>query len=387
MRRLDRRALVGGLSFALASGWNVGNLGGVVHLLAGAYGVSLATIGLFTTALFIAQAALQVPSGHLVDGLGAWRVGLLGIAALALGNAGALAAPDPALAIGSRLLIGAGSAICFVAGSDYTRSSGGSPFVQGLYGGIGSASGGIALALVPQLAHALGWRAPYVTGLAVALLVSAAVLAAPSDTPTRSHSTGPARASLMTDTWLLRLTLFQGCSFGLSIVAANWAATLLERRGGYETGAAAAIGSLAFLATIVARPLGGWITRMHPGRSRAIAASSCLLGALGTIGLVAARPAPLAVLSGLCVGLAAGIPFAYVITAAAVARPEAPGAAIGMATVGIAIANVIGTPLVGLGFSGGRSGWIGFAAIAVLWAGVFTVLPASEATARQQALT
>ena len=43
----------GGCAAGLASGWNVANTGAVAQQLATAYGVGLATVGLFTTALFV----------------------------------------------------------------------------------------------------------------------------------------------------------------------------------------------------------------------------------------------------------------------------------------------------------------------------------------------
>ena len=44
-----------------------------------------------------------------------------------------------------------GAAGGFIAGSDYIRSVGGSPFQQGIYGGGSVAAPGLALALVPAL--------------------------------------------------------------------------------------------------------------------------------------------------------------------------------------------------------------------------------------------
>ena len=81
-----------------------------------------------------------------------------------------------------------------------------------------------------------------------------------------------------------------------------------------------------------------------------------------------ALPVPLAVLvaaAGL-VGLAAGLPFAMVFTGSALARPDAPGAAIGFVNAFASLTIVAGTPLVGLTFSLPGDGRIGFVVIAVL---------------------
>src|SRR4051794_29990050 len=120
------RALAGGFALALSPGWNLANTGAVADELASAYGVSLAVVGLFTTGLFVTHAACQIPAGRLCDRFGARRVGASGLAVTALASAGALAWREPAFAIGLRALAGVGTALSFVAGSDYVRSTVGS---------------------------------------------------------------------------------------------------------------------------------------------------------------------------------------------------------------------------------------------------------------------
>ena len=65
--------------------------------------------------------------------------------------------------------MGLGTGAGFVAGIDLVRSGKGGPFWQGAYGGATMAAGGLALMVVPQLVGSLGWRAPYWTGLVLAL--------------------------------------------------------------------------------------------------------------------------------------------------------------------------------------------------------------------------
>ena len=66
-----RRAVIGGCALGFATGWNIANTGSVAGQLAGAYGVGLAAIGLFTTALFITHAGMQIPAGRAADRFGA----------------------------------------------------------------------------------------------------------------------------------------------------------------------------------------------------------------------------------------------------------------------------------------------------------------------------
>ena len=67
----------------------------------------------------------------------------------------------PGLGIAARAIVGIGTGLAFVSGSALVRESGGSPLAQGVFGGISLAPAGVALAVVPQLEHVLGWRAPY----------------------------------------------------------------------------------------------------------------------------------------------------------------------------------------------------------------------------------
>jgi len=57
--------------------------------------VSLAVVGLFTTALFLTHFLGQVPAGRLIDRHGARRVGLGALAIVAVANALALTGSAP----------------------------------------------------------------------------------------------------------------------------------------------------------------------------------------------------------------------------------------------------------------------------------------------------
>jgi Major Facilitator Superfamily len=173
-----RRGVVAGCALGATSGWNFGNIGGIASELADAYGVGLATVGLLTTAMVVTHLAIQIPGGRASDRLGPARTGAAALVVLSAGNALALAGPEPALGIAARAIIGVGTGLAFISGSALVRESGGSPFAQGVFGGVSLAPGGLALAIVPQLEEAMGWRAPYWSALALSLAVLAAVVAA-----------------------------------------------------------------------------------------------------------------------------------------------------------------------------------------------------------------
>jgi MFS family permease len=375
-----KRALVGGCALGLATGWNISNTGAIATQLSHRYGVGLATVGLFTTALFTTHLAAQIPGGRASDRFGARRAGLVALVVIAIFSAGSMAAPVAWLAILTRALTGFGTGVSFIAGSAYVRAMGGSPAAQGLFGGVGLAGGGFALAVVPQVEGWLGWRAPYATALAVALLGIVLLGAAPRDKPrVRPERQEGLRAGVLLDARLYRLAVLYAASLGLSVTVGNWVVTLLDRHGGLGKGAAGAVGSLTLALGIVTRPLGGWILREHPERARLAVGASLAGGAAGTILLAVAHPPELAAFGAALVGVAAGIPFAPAFTGAAVMRPDSPAAAVGLVNGAASAVILVGTPLLGLSFGLPGDGRAGFGVVAALWVAALLALP----TARQ----
>jgi MFS family permease len=381
-----RRALIGGCALAVATGWNISNTGAIATQLSHRYGIGLATVGLFTTALFTTHLLAQIPGGRASDRFGARRAGLLALVVIAVFAGASMAAPDAWLAIVTRALAGFGTGVSFVAGSAYVRAVGGSPAAQGLFGGAGLAGGGVALALVPQVERFLGWRAPYATAVAVALLGLILLAAAPAE-PRRQPATPTRSTGVLLDRQLYRLALLYSASLGLSVTAGNWVVTLLDRHGGLSKGSAGAIGSLTLVLGIVTRPLGGWILREHPQRARLAVGASLAGGAAGTLLLAVAQPPVVAALGAALVGIAAGIPFSPSFTGAALLRPDAPAAAVGLVNGAAAGVILAGTPLLGLSFGLPGDGRAGFCVVAALWLATLLVLPSARelgATATQR---
>ena len=278
----------------------------------------------------------------------------------------------------ARAIVGVGTGLAFISGSALVRESGGGPLGQGVFGGLSLAPGGLALAAVPQLEEALGWRAPYWTSIGLALLALAAVFVL---APAAAQPARPAGASsgVLRDRGLHRLAIMYAASYGLGVVLANWVVELLQRHGDMSDGAAAAVGALTLLLVVVSRPLGGWILLGRPRRTRAVVSASLVAGPAGTLALLAADPAWLAVLGAVLVGLAAGIPFSPAFTGAAATRPDTPAAAVGFVNAAANLVVLVGTPLIGLGFSLPGDGRLGFAVLALLWGAALAALPSQVA--------
>lgn len=355
------------------------NVGAMPDPLAAAYGVSLATIGLFTTALLVVHTGSQLPGGSLVDRFGARRIGLLGLAVGALGNALIAVTPDPGIAVGLRAFTGISTGIGFVAGIDSIRAAGGSSLAQGLFGGVAMGGGALALVVVPQLEPWLDWRAPFLFAVAVCLAAAVMVMAGPSDSRAsqRPVANRGRALRLALDRRLARIVVLHTATFGSGLLVGTWVVALLVRHG-YGPGVAGAIGSLTLALTMVSRPLGGWLLHRRPGITRRALAASLVVGSLGCAGLAAGGPVPATVLAAVAVGLGAGLAFAPVVMASVRIRPDAPGAAVGAVNMWGNLIVLAATPLLGLTFSLAGEGRLGFLVLAALWAAALFALPSAR---------
>jgi MFS family permease len=362
-------AVVAGLVVGCFLTWNVSNVGAAADPLADAYGVSLAVVGLLTTALFVTHLLAQLPAGIWSDRVGPHRVAIAACAFGAAGNALLLIDDEIALGILGRLVVGVGSGAGFVAGLDLVRAGGGGPVLHGVYGGATMAGGGLALVIVPPLTDATGWRATYVAALVLALAA-----AVPTALVHELARAGRSRRGVLGDRRLLPLGVLQAATFGLAVVAGNWIVPLLERQDA-SAAVAGALGGLILLAGIVTRPLGGGLThRATSGRRRLVAASLAAV-ATGSGLLAVGGPTWLSGLGALCLGLAAGLPFATIFDAAQRLRPDAPGAAVALVNACGVFAVLVATPVAGLAFDLPGDGRLAFAAVAAVSLLALVALP------------
>ncbi len=368
-RGLGRRtAAAAGIGLGVAAGFNIANVGAAAAVLSDEYAVRLGTIGFLTTALFSTHLVMQMPGGRLTDRLGSRRVGLAGLSAIVAGNAVALLAPAFAVAAAGRLLMGIGTGMAFVAGSDYVRATIGSTTAQGLYGGAGVGGGGLAIAIVPLAVGGLDWRAPYVTALVLCLAVLALLWAAPPDR--HRDAARPAPTGLRTivaDRRLYPLALIHTASFSFSVIVGIWTVALLEGDG-YSREVGGAVGALTLLGGLATRPLGGTLMQRWPARTPWLIRTSMLGGALGTVVLVLDAPLGLRIAGAALLGLAAGFPFAPAFSGAQALRRDAPGLAVGFVNSSATLTILVGAPLVGFSFALPGDGAVGFVTVALLWA-------------------
>ncbi|HMC71741.1 MAG TPA: MFS transporter, partial [Mycobacteriales bacterium] len=281
---LHVRPTAAGVAVGTAVGYNIANVGAAAGDLSQAYGVRLGLVGLLTTALFVTHLVMQIPGGRLVDERGARALAAVALAVIAIGNVVALVAASFPLGIVARLIMGLGTGVGFVAGSDYVRATVGSTTAQGLYGAAGVGGGGVALAVVPLTTSALHWRAPYATALIAAGIVLACLPLAPRDRR-RGEAARPAGAriaDIVRDRRLYPLAIAHTGSFAFSVIVGNWAVSLLEHDG-YGRRMAGAVAALTLLAGFVTRPLGGRAFQRWRERAAPLLPVSMVAGAVGTV--------------------------------------------------------------------------------------------------------
>jgi predicted MFS family arabinose efflux permease len=375
--------LVAGCLVGGAAGWSLTAAGAGATALEDAYGVDLVVIGLFTTAMAIPYALLQLPAGALVDRWGARRAGLLGLALMIVAYLAALTVPHVGLALAARAVVGAGGAICFTAGADLARRSRTGPLGLGLFGGVAIGAGGAAVLVVPLLEGVLGWRSAWATSAAAALLAVGAVALVPAAASVTHPANRPrvrGGRSVIRDGELHRLAAVHAVTLGLGVVLSNWVAVVLERVWGLPAGVAATLGSLVLLLAVVSRPLGGYLARRHPTSIRTLVVAALVASAGATAAL--AWPSGV-VVAGLAVGvlgLASGLPFAAVLAAAQSRRADRPAAAVGLMNAQANLLVLLGAPLLGAAIQHASS-TPGLLVVAALW--LVPLLALSEALGRR----
>jgi predicted MFS family arabinose efflux permease len=370
--------LVAGCLVGGAAGWSLTAAGAGATALETAYDVDLVMIGLLTTVMAVPYALLQLPAGSLVDRWGARAAGLLGLSLVIIAYLAALLAPEIWLALAARAVVGVGSAVCFAVGADLARSSRTGPVGLGFFGGVAVASGGAAVFCVPLAEGLLGWRSAWGTGAAAAAVAAAALvlvpvaLSAAARPPVPTHG----RTSVLRDGELHRLAAIHAVTLGLGVVLSNWVAVVLERVWGLGAGVAAGLGSLVLLLAMISRPLGGYLARRRPDRTRQMVVLSLLVSAAATAAL--ARPAGIAAaaVATIALGMASGLPFAAVLATAQARRPDRPAAAVGLMNGQANVLVVLGAPLLGAAIQNSVS-TLGMLVVAGVWLVPLVALPAT----------
>ncbi len=329
---------------------NYTNHGPLLPVLIQVFGITLGAAGLFTTAIFLAHALLQIPGGAMSDRFGAKQVGTFGLIVIAAGNIllGFATTYHEVLLFKFIAGIGTGSAIqaglryvpTFFKGKELGLG-------QGVYGGSILLGSGFVIYVIPLLTSYLSWHGVFfLTGSMAVVLAVLWFLFAPGTPAAENHFSVPLK-NLVTNRNILVLTMTQIGSFGTATACGSWINVMLQRSVHMDPKTAGMIGSLVFIVGIVGRPMGGWILDHKWLSAKAILCLAHLLLAAGFIGVGLSSTSGEALLSIIVVGMASGLPFGPIFAEAPKSFPDNPGAANGFVNTFGAGAVMILPPVMG----------------------------------------
>ena len=255
-------------------------------------GISPAQLSVFVLVQLGVYAAMQVPTGLLVDRYGPRRLLVAAAATMAVAQlAFALTRSYPE-ALLARGLLGCGDALTFVsvvriAAQDFPRHR--FPLavsVTSMLGMAGNLAATIPLAL---LLRSAGWTVSFagtglvtlVTGVAVLILLPAGrAAAAPRQPAPAGRTLHRVRAAWRTPGTRLGFWVHFSCMSLATMFAVLWGLPYLVRQGFTEAGASAVL-LVCVLAAIVASPAIGAIFGRYPAARVPFALSVCLLTVAG----------------------------------------------------------------------------------------------------------
>jgi MFS family permease len=275
MTALRRRPLLMwgvGLFAYIAAVFHRSSLGVTSVEAAHRFGVGAALLALFSVAQLAVYAAMQIPVGMLLDRFGARRMLSAGAVLMATGQLVFALGTDLRLAIGARVLIGAGDAMTFISVlrvvSTWLPARRNPLIVQltAVVGQLGSLASAVPLVV---LLHRFGWTPTYLAaagfGTAALVLVAAALRDRPGPVPA---TTGPARVAVR-DAWAepgTRLGLWThfAAQFSGTTFALLWGYPFLVDGEGLAPASAAALLSALIVAGLVGGPLVGQLCGRLP---------------------------------------------------------------------------------------------------------------------------
>lgn len=241
------------------------------------FGISAAQLATFTMLQLLVYAAMQIPTGLLVDRFGPRRVLLTGVLVLSAAQAAFGLADTYALALVARFFVGLGDALTFVCVLRLVASWFAPhrvPLVTQLTGPLGQLGAiGAALPMTWALGT-VGWTTAYLATASLGLVLAVLGLVVLRDSPAgrslsgAALSLGAVRASLAAS-WAhpgtrLGFWMHFTTQFSSTMLALLWGYPFLVRGEGRTPTEAGALLTVMVLALAAAGPLVGWLVGRHP---------------------------------------------------------------------------------------------------------------------------
>ncbi len=344
---------------------------GVVGLLAERrFGITPAQLSIFIFLQLGVYAAMQVPTGVLVDRYGPRRI--LVVAAALMGSAQLVFAvvPSYAAALVARAVLGCGDALTFVSVLRFAATHFAPrryPLIVALTSTVGMLGNVIATLPLAVVLRSAGWAAGFAGAAGLSLVAGAAVMLLLPDAsprPSALHGAAGVRrgvASVWTrvrGAWALPGTrlgfwVHFACMSTATSFGVLWGGPYLITAAGFGTSGAGAVLMFGVIAAAAVSPPLGWLIGHRPVVRVPIALGTCVITLAGWTAVVVgfgAHP-PRAYLVPLFVVMALGGPAS--MTAFALARDYNQARLLGTASGVVNVGGFLATVVIALGI-----GWV-----------------------------
>ncbi|WP_235900437.1 MFS transporter [Lolliginicoccus suaedae] len=328
------------------------------------YGVTASMLSLFVVLQVLVYAAMQIPSGLLLDRFGSRAMISAGLVIMAVGQGTLALSEELGLAIAARVLVGLGDALVFIAAIRVIPQwfpARQVPLLTQLTGILGQSGQVLSAVPLAWLLHGPGWSVAYASAAALSVLVAVGVLAVVRDDPSGTRTVQragsvPAVLAGIRSVWSRPGTRqgfygHMGTAFSGNVFVLLWGFPFLV--GAQRLDAAVASGFLALfvVATVAVGPFVGVLTGRYPWRREMIVLGIIALNAAAwSVMLLVAWPAPGWLIGLLVVAVATGGPGSVIgfDLARTSNPPEQLGLAQGMVNQGGFVATLVTTGLVGV---------------------------------------
>ncbi len=283
--------------------------------------VSAAVLSSLAVVQLIVYAALQIPVGVLVDRVGPKRLIFVGAVLMAVGQLVLAIAPDIAVAVLGRLLVGAGDAMTFVPVARLLAawfSGKVLPVLTQTMGTIGQLGQVLSAFPLSFALHQWGWQPSYLGVSAISIVAAVLVLSIVADAPvgtSRHESVGwrvaierlresVARPGTQLGFWVHFVSQSSGTMFALL-----WGFPFLSVGLGYGPTLASVLLTLMVVTSTISGPILGILSTRYPyRRSNLVLAIMAMIGVFWVSVLAWPGNPPFALVVALVIVIAIGGP-------------------------------------------------------------------------------
>jgi MFS family permease len=341
---------------------------GVAGLLAERrFGIGAGQLSVFVLLQIGVYAAMQVPTGVLVDRYGPRRLLVIAATVMGVAQLGFALAPSFAVALLARAALGAGDAMTFISVLRFAArhfSPQRYPVIVALTGTFGIVGNVLATLPLALLLNGLGWAGSYLLAGSVTVVAAAALLVllrdeSPVPSPIRDRATLRRGVGSVTDrlrrAWSLPGTrlgfwVHFACMSAATTLGVLWGHPYLVDGVGLSDTAASTVLLAGVVASGICGPLIGWGIGRRPVLRIPLALGACAVSIAGWVVVVAAlgdHPSP-AVVCPVFVLSMVGSPVSMI--AFAVTRDYNRAQTIGTASGAVNVGGFLATVVVSLVF-------------------------------------